>query len=158
MPLAVVPPFSVQTSPATQIIPAGANPSAELNVVVRGNSDHASAVVHPKVPSGWKTRAGIGRGEFARSGEHASEFKVLPDGAKEGRYQVQAVAASQRTRIQRRLQPGGPSRHRRILLLPARLAARSRRRCESPVRTEGRLHHGRGRRHSQRCCASWGST
>ena len=95
MPLAVVPPFSVQTSPATQIIPAGANPSAELMVVVHGNSDHSSASVHPKVPSGWKTQPESATAEFARAGEHASEFKVLPDGAKEGRYQVQAVATSQ---------------------------------------------------------------
>ena len=35
MPLAVVPPFSVETSPATQIIPAGSNPSAQLSVMVR---------------------------------------------------------------------------------------------------------------------------
>ena len=30
MPLAVVPPFSVETSPTTQVIPAGANPSARV--------------------------------------------------------------------------------------------------------------------------------
>ena len=95
MPLAVVPPFSVQTSPATQIIPAGANPSAELKVVVRGNSDHASATVQPKVPSGWKTQPESASVEFARAASSTSEFKVLPDGAKEGRYQVQAVATSQ---------------------------------------------------------------
>jgi len=95
MPLAVVPAFSVQTSPATQIIPAGSKPSAELKVVVRGNSDHSSALVHPKVPGGWKTEPDSASIEFARSGERTSEFKELPDGAAEGRYRVAAVAASQ---------------------------------------------------------------
>jgi hypothetical protein len=32
--------------------------------------------------------------EFAKSGEHASEVKVLPDGAGEGRYRVDAVVAA----------------------------------------------------------------
>ena len=32
MPLAVVPPFSVEASPATQIMLAGSNPSAQLSV------------------------------------------------------------------------------------------------------------------------------
>ena len=94
MPLAVVPPFSVQTSPATQIIPAGPNPSAELSVVVRANSEHATADVRPKLPGGWKLEPSSAVIQFARSGEHATEFRVLPDGAAEGRYLVRAVAAA----------------------------------------------------------------
>jgi len=92
MPLAVVPPISVQTSPTTQIIPAGPSPSAELSVVVRANSEHAAADVRPQVPTGWRVEPQSAVIEFARSGEHASEFKVLPDGASEGRYRVHAVA------------------------------------------------------------------
>ena len=94
MPLAVVPPFSVQTSPATQIIPAGPNPSAELSVVVRANSEHATADVRPKLPGGWKLEPSSAVIQFARNGEHATEFRVLPDGAAEGRYLVRAVAAA----------------------------------------------------------------
>jgi len=94
MPLAVVPPFSVMTAPATQIIPAGPDPSAELSVVVRANSEHSSATVHPELPSGWKVEPKSATIDFAKTGEHASEFKVLPDGAKEGRYIVHAFAAA----------------------------------------------------------------
>jgi LmbE family N-acetylglucosaminyl deacetylase len=94
MPLAVVPPFSVAISPATQIIPASANPSAELSVGVRSTSDHASGTIHPEVPAGWTTEPGSATIEFAKSGEHASEFKVLPDGAKEARYRVRASVES----------------------------------------------------------------
>jgi LmbE family N-acetylglucosaminyl deacetylase len=94
MPLAVVPPFSVMTSPSTQIIPAGPDPSAELSAVVRSTSDHASGSVRPAVPNGWRVEPQSAVVEFTKSGEHASEFKVLPDGAAEGRYRVQAVVAA----------------------------------------------------------------
>ena len=94
MPLAVVPPFSVMTAPAIQIIPAGPDPSAELSVVVRANSEHTSATVHPELPSGWKTEPPSAVIDFAKTGEHASEFKVRPDGANEGRYVVHAFASS----------------------------------------------------------------
>ncbi len=95
MPLAVVPPFSVMTSPTTQIIPSGPNPSAELSVVVRANAEHVSATVHPQGPAAWKIQPQSAVVEFAHSGEHASEFKVLPDGASEGRYLVRASASSE---------------------------------------------------------------
>ena len=91
MPLAVVPPFSVETSPATQVIAAGASPSAELSVVVRSTSDHESGTVHPEIPSGWAIEPHSATIEFNKAGEHASEFKVLPDGAKESRYRVRAL-------------------------------------------------------------------
>jgi len=94
MPLAVVPPYSVNTSPSTQIIPAGPNPSAELSVVVRSTSDHASGTVRPQVPNGWRVEPKSAVIEFTKSGEHASEFKVLPDSAAEGRYPVHAVVAA----------------------------------------------------------------
>ncbi len=94
MPLSVVPPFSVETSPGTQIIPASADPSAELSVVIRSTEDRASGTVRPEIPSGWKVEPQSASIEFNHSGEHASEFKVLPDGAKEGRYSVRALLAS----------------------------------------------------------------
>lgn len=91
MPLAVVPPFSVGTSPTTQVIPAGSDPSAQLSVDVRSTIDHASGVIHPEVPSGWKVEPSSATIELPQPGEHASEFRVLPDGAKEARYRVLAV-------------------------------------------------------------------
>jgi len=90
MPLAVVPPFSVETSPSTQVIPAGVDPSAELSVLVRSAEDRAGGTVRPEIPAGWKIQPQSATIEFNKSGEHASEFKVLPDGAKEARYSVRA--------------------------------------------------------------------
>jgi len=94
MPLAVVPPFSVSTSPSTQIIPAGSNPSAELSAVVRATSDHAAGTVRSEVPKDWRVEPQSAVIEFTKRGEHASEFKVLPDGAGEGRYRVHAVLSA----------------------------------------------------------------
>jgi LmbE family N-acetylglucosaminyl deacetylase len=94
MPLAVVPSFSVETSPSTQIIPAGPNPSAELSVVVRTTSDHASGTVSPDAPKGWQVEPKSCVVEFSKSGEHVSGFEVFPDGAGEGRYRVHAAVAA----------------------------------------------------------------
>jgi LmbE family N-acetylglucosaminyl deacetylase len=91
MPLAVVPPFSAETSPTTQVIPAGANPSAQLDVVVRTTADQGEGTVHAEIPTGWTVEPAAARVEFNKVGERSSEFKVLPDGAKEARYQVHAL-------------------------------------------------------------------
>ncbi len=94
MPLAVVPPFSVETAPSTQVIPAGSNPSAQLSVVVRSTVAEASGTVHPEIPAGWKVEPQSATVEFSKAGERAAEFKILPDGAKESRYQVRALLSA----------------------------------------------------------------
>ncbi len=94
MPLAVVPRLSVQAEPTTQIIPAGDNPSAELGVVVRANSQQASATVQPQLPKGWDAEPKSSVLEFTKSGERTAAFKVSTDGAAEGRYLVRATATS----------------------------------------------------------------
>src|SRR6516162_624381 len=55
MPLAAVPPLSVQLEPTTQIFVAGPNPFAEMNVVLRSNSEHTRASIHSQLPQGWHT-------------------------------------------------------------------------------------------------------
>ncbi len=56
-------------------------------MVVRSTADRAAGTVHPEIPAGWKVEPQSATVEFNKTGEHASEFKVLPDGAKEARYQ-----------------------------------------------------------------------
>ena len=94
MPLAVVPPFSVEAAPATQIILAGNNPSANLNVVVRTTSDRGNGTVHPEAPNGWAVEPKTADVAFKQPGEQSARFKELPDGAKEGRYQVHALLSA----------------------------------------------------------------
>ena len=50
--------------------------------------------MRPEIPSGWKMEPQSATIEFNKPGEHASEFKVLPDGAKEARYSVRALLNS----------------------------------------------------------------
>ncbi len=90
MPLAVVPRFSVATSPTTQIIPAGVNPSAQLSVDVRTTTDRATGTVRPEVPQGWTIEPQTAPVSFSAPGQRAAEFKELPDGAEEARYRVRA--------------------------------------------------------------------
>ncbi len=91
MPLAVVPPYSVEASPATQIILAGSNPSAGLAVVVRTTGDKGSGTVHPEAPQGWTIDPKTANVDFKEPGQQSAQFKELPDGAREGRYQVHAL-------------------------------------------------------------------
>jgi len=91
MPLAVVPPFSVEALPATQIMLAGANPSAQLSVGVRTTADRGNGTVHPEAPKGWTTEPQSADVSFAAPGQKSVEFKELPDGAKEARYEVHAL-------------------------------------------------------------------
>ena len=91
MPLAVVPPFSVEALPATQILLAGANPSAQLSVGVRTTADRGNGVVRPEAPQGWKTEPQSADVSFSAPGQKSVEFKELPDGAKEARYEVHAL-------------------------------------------------------------------
>jgi LmbE family N-acetylglucosaminyl deacetylase len=94
MPLAVVPPISISVSPGTQIIRAAANPSSELSVALLTSVDHVGVRLQPNVPMGWKSDPASLGGEYQKPGLNVSDFKILPDGAKEGRYSVRAVASS----------------------------------------------------------------
>jgi LmbE family N-acetylglucosaminyl deacetylase len=94
MPLAVVPPLSVQLDPTTQIFVAGPNPSAEMSMVLRSNSEHAKASIHSQLPQGWHTEPESASMDFAKAGQQSSTFKELPDGAQEGRYVVKAIAST----------------------------------------------------------------
>ena len=91
MPLAVVPPFSVAESPATQIIVARPNPSAQLNVVVRTTADRGSGTVHPEAPPAWTIAPKSANVAFTGPGQQTADFKELPDGARESRYDVRAL-------------------------------------------------------------------
>ena len=94
MPLAVVPPYSVDALPATQIITAGNNPSAQLSVVVHTTAESGSGVVHPEPPQGWTLNPKTAAVEFKSPGQQSAQFEELPDGAKEARYEVRAFLTS----------------------------------------------------------------
>ena len=94
MPLAAVPPLSVQLEPTTQIFVAGPNPFAEMSVGLRANSEHTRASIHSQLPQGWHTEPAAASVDFTRAGQQLSTFKELPDGAQEGRYLVKVIASA----------------------------------------------------------------
>ena len=90
MPMAVVPPFSVEALPSTQVIPAGKSPSADLSVVVRTTADRGNGVVHPEAPKTWSVEPNSADVKFTEPGKQNVQFKESLDGAKESRYDVRA--------------------------------------------------------------------
>ncbi|HUI83644.1 MAG TPA: PIG-L family deacetylase [Candidatus Binatia bacterium] len=91
MPLAIVPAFSIEASPATQIIRAGADPSAQLSELVRTTADQGSGTVHAKTPQQWTIEPQSANVLFKAPGEQTARFRELPDGAREARYEVHAL-------------------------------------------------------------------
>jgi len=91
MPLAVVPRFSVDAMPGTQVIPEGKNPSAELSVVVRTTADRGQGTVHPEAPRSWTIAPQSASVSFSMPGKQTANFKEMPEGAKEARYDVRAL-------------------------------------------------------------------
>ena len=77
------------------IILAGANPSAALNVNVRTTSERGEGTVHPKAPQGWSVDPQSADLTFKQPGQQSAQFKELPDGAQEGRYQVHALLGAE---------------------------------------------------------------
>src|SRR6185312_8080002 len=67
------------------------DPVADLDAQVRSTADHATGEVRAEVPSGWKVQPNAEPVDFSKQGEHSTDFKILPDGAKEGRYRVSAL-------------------------------------------------------------------
>ena len=50
--------------------------------------------MHPEAPQGWTIEPNSATVSFNAPGQQAAEFKELPDGAKEGRYQVHALLSA----------------------------------------------------------------
>ncbi len=144
MPLAVVPPFSIHTVPSTQIMAAQPNPMASLNAQVRSTAEHASGEVRAEVPSGWKVQPNSEPVDFSKQGEHNTEFTVLPDGAKEGRYRVSALVQAQGREFKQgyslvtRPDIGGFFYYQPAVQRASVVDVRV------PPGSEDRLHHGRG--------------
>ncbi len=84
MPLAVVPPFSVEALPATQIVLAGANPSAQSELGVRTTADRGNGTVHPEAPQGWTIEPQSADGRFTAPGQKSVAIQGAA-GRREGR-------------------------------------------------------------------------
>ncbi len=95
-PLAVVPAFSVELEPGTQVISTHNGSTTTVTVGVTSNVPHeAAGGLHLELPDGWRSDPAQLEVKFTRRGEkQAFHFKVIPAGLQEGRAVVRAVLAS----------------------------------------------------------------
>jgi LmbE family N-acetylglucosaminyl deacetylase len=96
-PLAIVPAFSVELEPGTQVISTHNGSTTTVTVGVTSNLMHeASGVLRLELPTGWRSEPAQLDVKFTHRGEKQdSHFKVFPAGLQEGRATLHAVLTSE---------------------------------------------------------------
>jgi LmbE family N-acetylglucosaminyl deacetylase len=96
-PLAIVPAFSVELEPGTQVISTYNGSTFAVTVRVASNlAREAHSTLRLELPQGWRSEPAQFAANFARRGEeHEFQFKVSPDGLQERRATVGAVLESE---------------------------------------------------------------
>jgi len=96
-PLAIVPAFSVELEPGTQVISTHNGSTSTVTVGVTNNLARAvHGVLRLELPHGWRSEPVESAVEFTRRSEKKDfQFKVFPTGLQEGRATVRAVLDSE---------------------------------------------------------------
>jgi len=92
-PLAIVPAFSVELEPGTQVISTHNGSTTTVGVGVTGNFTHdVNGALRLELPAGWRSEPAQIPVAFKKRGEKQDfQFKVFPSGLQEGRATVKAV-------------------------------------------------------------------
>jgi LmbE family N-acetylglucosaminyl deacetylase len=92
-PLAIMPAFSVELEPGTQVISTHNGSTSTVTVGVTSNLPRAvRGVLRLELPQGWRSEPADAAVDFKRRGEKQDfQFKVFPAGLQEGRAAVSAV-------------------------------------------------------------------
>ena len=95
-PLAIVPAFSVELEPGTQVISTHNGSSSSVKVGVASNLAHAAdGVLHLQLPDGWRSDPAQLAVNFTHRGEkHDFQFQIFPSQLREGRATIHAVLDS----------------------------------------------------------------
>jgi LmbE family N-acetylglucosaminyl deacetylase len=96
-PLAIVPAFSVELEPGTQVISTHNGSTSTVAVGIESNLARAiKGVLRLELPPGWRSEPAQSAVDFTRRGEkHDFQFKVFPAGLQEGRATIRAVLESE---------------------------------------------------------------
>jgi LmbE family N-acetylglucosaminyl deacetylase len=96
-PLAIVPAFSVELEPGTQVISTHNGSITTVAVGVTSNrTREAHGVLRLELPQGWRSEPSEMAVDFLHRGEKRDvQFKVVPAGLQEGRATVRAVLESE---------------------------------------------------------------
>jgi LmbE family N-acetylglucosaminyl deacetylase len=95
-PLAIVPAFSVELEPGTQVISMHNGSTSTVKVGVTSNrTGEAHGALRLELPSGWRSEPEQFAADFNRRSEKKDfEFRVFPSGLQEGRTMIRAVLES----------------------------------------------------------------
>ena len=95
-PLAIVPAFSVELEPGTQVISTHNGSITTVTAAVTSNSAReARGVLRLELPQGWRSEPAESAVDFTqRRQKQEFQFKVVPSGLQEGRATVRAVLES----------------------------------------------------------------
>jgi LmbE family N-acetylglucosaminyl deacetylase len=96
-PLAIVPAFSVELEPGTQVISTHNGTTSTVAVGVTSNQTRqAGGVLRLELPPGWRSEPAQLDVKFTHRGEKKDvQFKVFPAGLQEGRVKIHAVLDSE---------------------------------------------------------------
>jgi LmbE family N-acetylglucosaminyl deacetylase len=96
-PLAIVPAFSVELEPGTQVISTHNGSTSTVTVGVTSNLTRGmKGVLRLELPVGWRSEPAQAAVEFSHRGEKREfQFKIFPAGLSEGRAIVRAVLESE---------------------------------------------------------------
>jgi hypothetical protein len=95
-PLAIVPAFSVELEPGTQVISTHNGSTSTVTVGVTSNlTREVGGMLRLELPEGWRSEPAQQEAKFSHRGEKQDfAFKVFPAGLQEGRATVRAVLDS----------------------------------------------------------------
>jgi LmbE family N-acetylglucosaminyl deacetylase len=97
-PLAIVPTFSVELEPGTQVISTHNGSTTTVTVGVTSNlSRETRGTLRLELPEGWRSEPAPSAVDFTQRGQKQEfQFKVFPAGLQEGRATVRAVLEADR--------------------------------------------------------------
>lgn len=95
-PLAIVPAFSVELEPGTQVISTHNGSTTTATVAVTSNQTHeAHGILRLELPQGWRSEPEQSDAHFTHRGEKLEfQFKVFPAGLQQSRATIRAVLQS----------------------------------------------------------------
>lgn len=95
-PLAIVPAFSVELEPGTQVISTHNGSTTMVTAGITSNLEHdARGVLRLELPDGWRSDPAESTVDFSHRGQKQEfQFKVIPAGLQESRATIRAVLDS----------------------------------------------------------------
>jgi hypothetical protein len=147
-PLAIGPAFSVALTPSSDVIPTSLHGSRSVKSTARDQSAASQAQIALNVPEGWRAEPAHESVEVPKDKSKDASFQVFPSELEEGRTSIRAELTSGKKSYGEGYSVVTREDLGTFYYYQPALQRVSVVDVKVPQRPEGRLHHGRGRRHS----------